>query len=72
MKSLLEELRSPLLGDLQKFDTTPWVSTIASLSPGMRPMRKNKAMPKTPGADQIAEMASRGEDISGYFTNKSR
>jgi hypothetical protein len=31
-------------------------------------------MPKTskkiPGADEIAEMASRGEDISGYFNNK--
>jgi hypothetical protein len=31
-------------------------------------------MPKTSGktrtADEIAEMASRGEDISGYFTNK--
>jgi hypothetical protein len=25
---------------------------------------------KTPTADEIAEMASRGEDISGYFTNK--
>ena len=31
-------------------------------------------MPKTyratPSADEIAEMASRGEDISAYFTNK--
>ena len=25
---------------------------------------------KTPTADEIADMASRGEDISGYFTNK--
>lgn len=25
---------------------------------------------KTPTADQIAEMASRGEDVSSYFTNK--
>jgi hypothetical protein len=37
-------------------------------------MKKNKPMPKTskktPGADEIAEMASRGEDISGYFTNR--
>jgi hypothetical protein len=24
---------------------------------------------KTPTADEIADMASRGEDISGYFTN---
>ena len=33
-----------------------------------------KAMPKTPRttrtADEIAEMASRGEDVSAYFTNK--
>ena len=28
-----------------------------------------KTSKKTPGADEIAEMASRGEDISGYFTN---
>ena len=31
-------------------------------------------MPKTsrkiPTADEIAEMASRGEDVSAYFTNK--
>ena len=31
-------------------------------------------MPKmsrtTPSADQIAEMASRGEDVSAHFTNK--
>ncbi len=31
-------------------------------------------MPKTskttPSADEIAEMASRGEDVSAYFTNK--
>jgi hypothetical protein len=24
----------------------------------------------TPTADEIAELASRGEDVSGYFTNK--
>jgi hypothetical protein len=34
----------------------------------------NKAMPRTSkptlSADEIAEKASRGEDISGYFTNK--
>ena len=29
-----------------------------------------KTSRKTPTADEIAEMASRGEDISGYFTNK--
>ncbi len=35
---------------------------------------ENKAMPKMSGtkrtAGQIAEMATRGEDISAYFTNK--
>ena len=25
---------------------------------------------KTPTADEIAEMATRGEDVSGYFTNE--
>jgi hypothetical protein len=29
----------------------------------------NKSKPKV-GADQIAEMASRGEDVSSFFTNK--
>ena len=29
-----------------------------------------KTSKRTPGADEIAEMASRDEDISGYFTNK--
>jgi hypothetical protein len=29
-----------------------------------------KTSRKTRTADEIAEMASRGEDISGYFTNK--
>jgi hypothetical protein len=29
-----------------------------------------KTPEKTPAADEIAEMASRGEDISRYFTNK--
>ena len=29
-----------------------------------------KTSRKTPTADEIAEMASRGKDISGYFTNK--
>jgi hypothetical protein len=38
-------------------------------------MKKNKATPKTsdkksPDADQLAEMATRGEDISQYFTNR--
>jgi len=29
-----------------------------------------KTPKKTPSADEIAEMASRGEDVSPYFTNK--
>ena len=29
-----------------------------------------KTSRKTPTADEIAEMASRGEDVSAYFTNK--
>jgi len=29
-----------------------------------------KTSKKTPSADEIAEMASRGEDISAYFSNK--
>ena len=29
-----------------------------------------KTSKKTPTADEIAEMATRGEDISTYFTNK--
>jgi hypothetical protein len=40
-------------------------------------MRKNESMqkisrakPAAPTADEIAEMATRGEDISTYFTNK--
>jgi hypothetical protein len=42
--------------------------------PGKQPRRKSKAMPKMPksglSADQIAQKASRGEDVSAYFTNK--
>ena len=29
-----------------------------------------KTSKKAPGADEIAEMASRGENVSGYFTNR--
>jgi len=29
-----------------------------------------KTSKKSPNADQIADMASRGEDISAYFTNR--
>ena len=29
-----------------------------------------KTSRRTPSADEIADMASRGEDISAYFTNK--
>jgi hypothetical protein len=41
---------------------------------GKRPVRKSQAVPRAsrtvPTADEIAEMASRGEDVSAYFTNK--
>src|SRR2546427_477999 len=41
---------------------------------GRRPRKRSRVMPKTPktalSADQIAEKASRGEDVSAYFTNK--
>jgi len=30
----------------------------------------SRAKPAAPTADEIAEMAARGEDISAYFTNK--
>jgi hypothetical protein len=29
-----------------------------------------KTLSKTPTADEIADMTSRGEDISSYFTNE--
>ena len=29
-----------------------------------------KTSKKTPDADEIAEMATRGENVSGYFTNR--
>ncbi len=29
-----------------------------------------KTFKKQPGADEVAEMASRGEDVSRYFTNE--
>ena len=32
--------------------------------------KTSKAKPAVPTADEIAEMATRGEDISAYFTNK--
>ena len=32
--------------------------------------KKNPKTAKAPTADEIAEMASRGEDISSYFTRK--
>ena len=55
-------------GTTLKANTTIWSR------PGKRPVGNSKAMPKTsrtiPTADEIAEMASRGEDVSAYFTNK--
>ncbi len=32
--------------------------------------KMSKTKPTTPTADQIAEMSTRGEDVSAYFTNK--
>jgi hypothetical protein len=32
--------------------------------------KMSRAKPAAPTADQIAEMATRGEDVSAYFTNK--
>src|SRR5438132_10378804 len=53
---------------------TPAVNTTTLSQPGRRPRRRSKTMPKTSRktctAEEIAERASRGEDISGYFTNK--
>src|SRR5450631_819679 len=53
---------------------TPRANTITLSQPGRLPKRRSKPMPKTskktPTADEIADMASRGEDISGHFTNK--
>src|SRR5262245_8929451 len=52
----------------------PKANTTTSSPPGQQRKRSSKAMPKTskksPSADEIAEMASRGEDISSFFTNK--
>src|ERR1039458_1768886 len=50
------------------------VNTTIWSQPGKRPKKKSKAMPKTlrttPSAEEIAEKASRGEDVSAYFTNQ--
>jgi hypothetical protein len=32
--------------------------------------KMSKAKPSAPTADEIADMATRGEDVSAYFTNK--
>ncbi len=44
------------------------------ITAGKQLKRKNEAMPKTSRttatADEIADLASRGEDVSAYFTNK--
>jgi hypothetical protein len=51
--------------------SVPWFSR-SGMTP--RANRRSKAMPKSSKkkrtADEIAEMASRGEDISAYFSNK--
>jgi hypothetical protein len=57
-----------------KSSATRKANTITWSWPGTQPGRKSNAVPKTsrnsPTADQIAEIASRGEDVSAYFTNK--
>jgi Ribbon-helix-helix protein, copG family len=35
-------------------------------------MRYMKRIPKRPTADEIADRADQGEDISGYFTNSGK
>ncbi len=50
------------------------VSCVAFTVLNRHDSRKNKAMrktsKKTTGADEIAEKATRGENVSGYFTNR--
>jgi hypothetical protein len=73
----------PVVGavpSFSRFGTMPGANTITSSRLGRQRRKKSKAMPKTsrknpttaktPTADEIAEMASRGEDISSYFTRK--
>jgi hypothetical protein len=54
--------------------TTMKANTITWSPRGKRPRRRSKAMPKMSRArltaDEIADKASRGEDVSAYFTNK--
>jgi len=61
--SVIFEIRHDAEGEYYRL-VTAWKAT----------KRKSKAMPKTsrntPTADEIAEKASRGEDVSIYFTNK--
>src|SRR5437588_9151474 len=53
---------------MPRANTTTWSRL------GKRPKRRSKIMPRTSSkrlsADEIAEKASRGEDISAYFTNR--
>jgi uncharacterized protein len=61
--SVIFEVRQDADGEYYHL-VTAWKST----------REEEKVMPKTskpgPTADQIAEMASRGDDVSRYFTNK--
>ena len=53
---------------------TPRANTTIWSQPGKQRSKGSEAIPKTsgkaPSADEIAEMASREEDVSAYFTNK--
>src|SRR5271169_1970656 len=53
---------------------TEKVNTTTSSRRGRQPKKNSKAMPNTfrqpATADQIAERASRGQDVSAYFTGK--
>jgi uncharacterized DUF497 family protein len=61
--SVIFEIRQDSDGEYHRL-ITAWKAT----------KRKSKVMPKTyriiPSADEIAEKASRGEDVSAYFTQK--
>jgi len=64
-------------GSLGWISMTPRANTITGSPRGKRPNRKNNSLPKIskakatgPTAEEIAEMVTRGEDVSAYFTNK--
>ncbi len=53
-----------------RFDFDEEKSRTVKLKHGVKKTSKPPAKPTDPAADQIAEMASRGENVSSYFTNK--